>query len=285
MKKILLIFLFLQCSISFATTKTQPLDINYNLTFIVVEQTNSRGDMNRFSVSQEALEPDSTVQSFSMILPNILSKDLASITGVIKIGDSLWTFVDQSIVNISGGKLIVHTKINVKNGETGTAKLISKEPYKTIKVVGNTEQNVIEFIEVGITISAKPKFVDKNTVCTAIELKLSEVLRESGEERETTVPVTSLRDLTTSVDLTMMQLEVLGELSIDKKVNVEKGIPFLRNIPLLGKLIFSTTEDHYYQTKLYIVGGINPTNEADIENYKELRKEAEKLINKRFPLK
>ena len=270
------------------TTKTETLEKGSNLyyRFLIVEHTNSRGDLSRFGVSRKELDPDEMVQDLSISLPVISSAtDMATLKGTVKIGTEMWTFVNEAIVNIGDGKLIVDTSIYVQDGNEGQAKYLTKEPYPSVKVAGNQLQRVIEFIDIGITIKVTPKILDDNMVSTKINTIVSEVLRESEEEGLLRVPVVSSRDMSTCVALHINQLEVLSELTVDKKVVLSKGIPFLRNIPLLGKLLFTTSEDSTAKTKLYIVGGFMSDGSHRYDGFDRDYKTNKEEIRKHFPFK
>lgn len=268
------------------TTNTLEKGSNLYYRFLIVEHSKSRGDLSRLGVSKTELDPNDTMQDLSISLPVISSAtDLATMKGTVKIGSEIWTFVNEAIVNIADGKLIVDISIYVQDGNEGQAKYITKEPYPSIKVMGNHLQKVIEFIDIGVTIKVSPKIQDDNTVITKINTVVSEVLRESEEEGELRVPVVSSRDMSTCVVLHVNQLEILSELTVDKKVVLSKGIPFLRNIPILGKLLFTTSEDSSMKTKLYIVGGFMSDSNNRYDDFKEDLKTNKKEINKHFPFK
>ncbi|HUS50247.1 MAG TPA: hypothetical protein VMZ91_08770, partial [Candidatus Paceibacterota bacterium] len=88
-----------------------------------------------------------------------------------------------------------------------------------------------------------------------------------------------------TVNMEIMQLKVLSELSVDKKVKTEKGIPYLRKIPYIGRLFFATTEDSYENTKLYIVGGIVPSGGQDLKEFYAFKNKVENLAKERSEYK
>jgi len=252
---------------------------NITMSFFIVERMDSRGDINRTSVQRESNDQDQTLQDFSIILPkNASNTEMASITGVLNLGGDVWTFINESILNLNSGRLVVNTKLSVKDKGKGDTKLISKEPFDTIKVVGNTEQRVTDFIDVGVILSVSHVVIDENTVQAEISVSISEVLKEPDQGRGTTVPVISTRDVNTMIDLEVNQLNILSELTVDKKINTESGVPYLRNIPFLGKVFFTSKKETVARTKLYIVGGVNTGNKKRIEAYNSLKKENESII-------
>ena len=286
----MIVFMLLFTSALADTTETQvmaPGD-NVEITIIVVEMSESRGDMNSTEITKTAsTENDDVLQEISLVLPtlNTPAGTAATLSGVLKIGDDIWTFINESVVRIGSGRLVVDTKILTQDTKLCTEKLVSKEPYDTVTIVGVVQFPVIEFIEIGVDISATPTIKEGNIVNLSSTIKISEVMREAPEERQTTVPVTSSRDIVTNVDLVVGQLSVLGEMNMKKRLDMKSGIPFLRNIPIFGNFIFSTTEIQYVQTRLCIVAGVKSENKEAMERYKYLFEENETRIDKKFPFK
>jgi len=68
----------------------------------------------------------------------------------------------------------------------------------------------------------------------------------------------------------------LSELTIQKMVDMESGIPYLRKIPYIGKALFAHTSRQVVNTKLYIIGGVSGRQEEQIEKYEALKKEIQK---------
>jgi len=284
MKTFITLFFLLMSVFSFADT-TKTIDNGLYFRFLILEHSDARGDTNRFSINKEELNPDSKFQGFSISLPAITNaSDLASIKGSLKIGTEVWTFINESIVNIGDGKLIVDAALNVNNKGEGTAKFISKEPYPTIKVAGNQLQRIIEFIEVGISIKVKPE-IKGDKVESYVSVSVSEVMRQSEENNEFQVPIVASRDLETFIDFNFGEMEILSELTVDKKITLSKGIPFLRNIPWIGKILFTSSQKSITKTKLYIVGGVDMANKNNLKSFKKKMNESREDIEKTFPFK
>lgn len=250
---------------------------NLNISFFIVEHVDDYGRSHRFAANKVDSSPDATLQGFSMLISTILpEREIGDIAGVFRIGDELWSFATKSISLLDSGRLVVNTRISVKDKEKGTAELISKEPYMTIKVIGNREQTVTEFIDVGAKIEAQPTILPNGLVHANVQMSISEVLRENDRRiRGTLVPIVSFRTVNTSIDFKPGQLEMLSELTIQKTVDMESGIPFLRKIPYIGKALFTHSSRQLVNTKLYIVGGVSGRQEEQIRKYEALKKEVE----------
>jgi len=251
---------------------------NLSISFFFVEHVDDYGRSHRFAANKAETSPDATLQGFSMLISTILpEREIGDITGVFKIGNELWSFTTKSIAMLDSGRLLVDTRISVKDKEKGTTELISKEPYMTTKVIGNREQKYTDFIDVGAKIEAQPTILPSGLVHANMKMSISEVLRENDRrERGTRVPIVSFRTVNTSIDFKPGQLEMLSELTIKKMVDMESGIPYLRKIPYIGKALFSHNSRQVVNTKLYIIGGVSGRQEDQIRKYEALKKEIEK---------
>lgn len=253
----------------------QP-DTNLDISFFIVEHTDETGNSHRFSADKVQASSGNNVQDFSMLFSTILpEREIGQVSGVFRIGEELWEFGVDSVVKIGTGRLIVNTKLSVKDKQKGSTELISKEPYRTTKVIGNKEQNVTEFIDVGVKIEAQPTIQKNGLVYSIMKMSISEVLRENDRSRETRVPIVSFRTVNTSMDFEPGKLEVLSELTIQKTVKQDAGLPYLRNIPYLGKLLFTHSSEELVDTKLYIVGGVSAPQGEMIKKYEALKKKVE----------
>jgi len=186
---------------------------NLNISFFIVEHVDDFGRSHRFAANKVDSSPNATLQGFSMLISTILpEREIGDIAGVFKIGDELWSFATKSIALLDSGRLLVNTRISVKDKEKGSTELISKEPYMATKVIGNREQKITEFIDVGAKIEAQPTILPNGLVHANMKMSISEVLRENDRrERGTRVPIVSFRTVNTSIDFKPGQLEMLSE--------------------------------------------------------------------------
>jgi len=261
------------------------LDKNSNLeiSFFIVERVDGQGKSHRFSANKVSSSPDATLQGFSMLISTILpEREIGDIAGMFKIGDELWAFASKSIALLNNGRLLVSTRLSVKDKQVGSTELISKEPFMTVKVIGNREQNITDFIDVGVKIKATPTILPTGLVQAQLKMSISEVLRENDNTRKTRVPVISFRTVDTTIDFRPGKLEQLCELTIQKTVDQESGIPYLRSIPYIGKFLFSHTSRQTVNTKLYIVAGVSAPREAQLKEYEALKKKVQEEVTKKM---
>jgi len=245
---------------------------NLNFTFIIVERSDDQGQSHRFFAEKTQASSGNTLQGFDLLINTILpEREIGDITGMLRFGDEVWKFRSRSVVDITKGRLIVNTKISVQDKQKGTAEMISKEPYRDVKIVGLREQTVTDFIDVGVKIEAQPTVLPNGKVHANMKMSVSQVLRENDRSRETRVPIVSFRNVNTAVDLIPGQLEVLSELTAQKTVRLKSGLPYLCKIPYLGPLLFSHTSEEIVDTKLYIVGGVEGLQKELIKEYEALK--------------
>jgi hypothetical protein len=189
------------------------LDKNSNLeiSFFIVERVDGQGKSHRFSANKVSSSPDATLQGFSMLISTILpEREIGDIAGMFKIGDELWAFASKSIALLNNGRLLVSTRLSVKDKQVGSTELISKEPFMTVKVIGNREQNITDFIDVGVKIKATPTILPTGLVQAQLKMSISEVLRENDNTRKTRVPVISFRTVDTTIDFRPGKLDPIG---------------------------------------------------------------------------
>jgi type II secretory pathway component GspD/PulD (secretin) len=118
-----------------------------------------------------------------------------------------------------------------------------------------------------------------------MKMSISEVLRENDRSRETRVPIVSFRTVDTGMNFTPGRLELLSELTVSKTIKVKSGLPYLRNIPYLGPLLFTHSSDEKVNTRLYIVGGVSAPRENQIKEFEALKKQIEEENNKKTRFK
>lgn len=284
MRLYLLSFLLFFCSsVTARTTDTLSVGDRVRIAVGIVELNHAIGNVNQLSINRDVADgSQNTIQDISITLPSLLTPDsnLGIIEGSFLTGESVWSFILKTIVKEGEGRIISDTFGVVNDGQTLTFDASSKEPYQSIKVIGNSEQLVIEFIDVGVKAKLVPK-VKEGAVEVSFDFEISEVLREAEEKESIPVPVISVRHITTTLTVKDDELVILGGLDQEKKIIVESGIPFLRRIPLIGAF-FSSKERKRAKTHLYIIAKVSPIKEKDDKGYRKLREENSKEITPGF---
>ena len=156
----------------------------------------------------------------------------------IALGD--WTALITAVSSTSNSNILSSPSITVMdNGEASF--IVGEEvPVLTGSTAGSNNSNpfqTVERKEVGIKLKVVPQINEGNSVQLTIEQEVSNVLGASGA-----VDVRfAKRQLNTSVMIQDGQMLVLGGLIDERAAESESKVPFLGDIPYLGRLFTSTS--------------------------------------------
>jgi type II secretory pathway component GspD/PulD (secretin) len=141
--------------------------------------------------------------------------------------------------------IISRPKVAVREGGKARIESITKIPYSEIIVTASGFTTAAKYLEVGVRLFVTPRLVGSNTVSLEIDIEASQqtgtaatVLTNSGDIISN--PVLATRSATTQVYLKPGQAVILGGLITERTVEDEKGIPLLKDLPILGALFRST---------------------------------------------
>ncbi len=170
-----------------------------------------------------------------------LASALAGVQGAaigIALGD--WTALITAVSSQSNSNILSSPSITVMdNGEASF--IVGEEvPVLTGSTAGSNNSNPFQTVdrkEVGIKLKVVPQINEGNSVQLNIEQEVSNVLGANGA-----VDVRfAKRQLNTSVMIQDGQMLVLGGLIDERAAESESKVPFLGDIPYLGRLFTSTS--------------------------------------------
>lgn len=172
-------------------------------------------------------------------------------------------------------------RITVADREEARILVGSKEAYVTSEVTtteGGTYHTTdhVEFVDVGVSLTVTPVINKEGFVTMRIrpevsstdETKTVELTNPDGSTR-TIVPHVTTSEAETTVVIKDGTTLIIGGLMKDTIVDHREKVPFLSDIPLLGKL-FSTTGKSKEKTELvifltpYLIEGDSTTKEAEL---------------------
>jgi general secretion pathway protein D len=135
----------------------------------------------------------------------------------------------KAVINVSTSIPIVTSQAATLGGigTTGTG--------TTPTVVG---QQTIEYRDAGVILTVTPRIGERGTVALDVKQEVNDI---GGPEPPTGSRRINKREAETSVVLVNNQTLVLGGLITDRREFIRRGIPLLRDIPILGYL-FGFTE-------------------------------------------
>ena len=118
----------------------------------------------------------------------------------------------------------------------------------TIEITGYAERDL------GIKLEVTPHINDKGDIVIDLKPEISDLLGYDVLDavRGIRAPRYSAREAETQVMLRDGETLMLGGLIRENTVNYKKKVPFLGDIPLIGRVLFTKTEDAIQKTELII---------------------------------
>jgi len=107
----------------------------------------------------------------------------------------------------------------------------------------------VEYRDAGVILTVTPRIGEQGTVALDVKQEVNSI---GANQPPTNSPIINKREAETSVVLSNNQTLVLGGLIQDTLKTSESGIPFFKNIPLLGYL-FGTKQRQMQKTELLIL--------------------------------
>ncbi len=119
-------------------------------------------------------------------------------------------------------------------------------------------QDIMTFYdeEVGISLKVTPRINENGRITLNVKAKIEDIIGYTGSA-EAQKPITISRSITTRTTVIDGETAALGGLLKEDVIQSRQRIPLLGSIPLLGKLLFSSTSEEKKTTDLIIL--ITPT--------------------------
>ncbi|OQW95362.1 MAG: type II secretion system protein GspD [Beggiatoa sp. IS2] len=175
------------------------------------------------------------------------------------------------IVNYASGSLNINALLNfvastnditilsrpsilVRNNQEASMNVGSNEPFlsgiNTSTINNSLLSNDVQYKDTGITLKVTPRISDDGT----ISMKIYQEVSQLGPGRTTqNLQSFTQRKVETSVVVRDNSAIVIGGLIETRNKNNEQGIPVLKNIPYVGKYVFSSTDKEQIRTELVLI--------------------------------
>ena len=160
---------------------------------------------------------------------------------------------------IGDTKILSSPRIMTLNNQEAKILVGTKEAYITsttsMGASGTTvTAQTVNFVDVGIKLYVTPTINDGGFVSMKIrpEVSSSKNTTLTSEDKKTTIPIVTTSEAETSVLVKDGVTIVIGGLKKDKRDKTTKRLPILGDIPLLGYL-FGSTSDEASKTELVIL--------------------------------
>lgn len=159
--------------------------------------------------------------------------------------------------------IISRPKVAVREGVKAKIESITKLPFLQVQSINNSGNaaTALAFQDVGVQLYVTPRLVGTSNIALQIDIEASQQTGTAvtfevggiGSGSTISTPILSTRSAETLVYLKPGQAVILGGLISERIVEEESGIPFLKDLPLLGYLFKSTFEAKENSTLLFFI--------------------------------
>ncbi|MEE8360011.1 MAG: secretin N-terminal domain-containing protein, partial [Candidatus Omnitrophota bacterium] len=143
-------------------------------------------------------------------------------------------------------QLLSNPKISVINNQEARIHVGERQAYvTTTTTTGQTTTTVSEevtFVDVGIQLSVTPTINDDGYIRMKIKPEISSVTDTLITPSGNKIPIIDTSTAETTVLVKDGATIVIGGLRKDEKTKAESGVPFLKDLPLIGKLFKASLE-------------------------------------------
>ncbi|MCK5219279.1 AMIN domain-containing protein, partial [bacterium] len=215
--------------ISRLDTKAQQVMIEARIVEISRSNKQELGISWDVTSTDPAIDPQFTVTS----IPEAV-RAVATITlGMLKSGVDLNATI--SMLEAKGAaNTISNPRVATLNNQTATLKASKNIPYQTSMVSNGVVSNVIEYLELPITLTVTPQITkDRQVLLNPLVLEVTTIVKEGAP------PITSSRSATTQMLVKDGETIAIGGMVRDEEYIKESKVPLLGDIPLLGLLFKS----------------------------------------------
>lgn len=234
---------------------------------------------------------DGYVAGFDSFPSSLTTPALPTLGSGITLGymsnNSLRALVRALETNTKANILSTPTIVTLDNEE---AEILvgSNVPFITGSTSGQNLDPDRQFVtvvrqDIGITLKVKPRINENDSMTLAIEQTVENIATSTAATADI---ITNKRNIKTNVLLENDQVLVLGGLITDETSNVERKVPILGHIPLLGRL-FTSTQAKVQKNNLMVF--IHPliladradSNTVTSERYNDMRNKQQQYNDKR----
>jgi general secretion pathway protein D len=182
------------------------------------------------------------------------SSGIGSLSGLVlnQVGGRL-TAILNTIASESEMSLLSRPSILVRNNEEATINVGTNEPMITqlnSSTVTTQISNSVQYKDTGITLKVTPRINDEGIV----NLKIYQEVSSLGATRTTqNLQAFNQRKVQTAVVVKDGDAIVIGGLIESRGKDSAQGLPGLKDIPIIGKTLFGTTDQSNSRTELVLI--------------------------------
>ncbi len=178
-------------------------------------------------------------------------------------------------------KILAEPNLTVRSGEKGNFHVGTRYPIQVITGTGANTSVGIQYEDIGIRLNFAPLVLETGAVRLKVDPAEVSSITSFVQFQSVSAPIVDTRTVSTSVDLRDGESLILaGLLSEDMKKNISK-IPLLGDIPILGALFRSTTDELNQRELVFfitpkLVSPMAPGTKPELPGSKPLTPEEER---------
>ena len=153
---------------------------------------------------------------------------------------------------IGDGNLLANPRIRTHNKEKALIRIGDRVPVitTTSTSTGFVAENV-QYLDVGLKLEVEPTIFPNDEISIKLALEVSNILKEIISKSGTTTYQIGSRNASTVLRLKDGETQILGGLITDQDIQTANRVPFLGDLPVLGRL-FSSQKDSKDKTELIL---------------------------------
>ncbi len=142
--------------------------------------------------------------------------------------------VIKFLIENNKARILTNPKMTTVNGKEASLFIGDRIPYEITKVSGGTATTEVQFTEAGIKLTLTPSIIEDDYVVVTVAPEISFIYAWAGENEQ--YPWVRTREAKASVRVRQNETFILGGLiSEEDKESIDK-VPFLGDLPFIGKL-------------------------------------------------
>ncbi|MFT7667444.1 MAG: hypothetical protein ACI8X5_000123 [Planctomycetota bacterium] len=198
--------------------------------------------------------------------PNSATSDTGGefFAGISSIHDGVtYAAMFEALASYENVSIISRPKVATRDGVRAMLKATENIPYLKVTGINNSGNatTALDYQNVGVQLYVTPRLVGTSTIALQIDIEASQQtgsavtldIISGTDSRTVSTPILSSRSAETTVYLKPQQAVIIGGLISERVVEVESGIPILKDLPLLGYLFKSTRESTEHATLLFFI--------------------------------
>ncbi len=193
---------------------------------------------------QERTQSRDVSRTFSELQSAVLSADAFSLTL-------------SALKQLNGADVISNPKLIVASGETASIHVGRQDPEIRAVADNNLQGRLTyersDWIESGVRMEVTPIVNTEDVISVIIKPVLSRVIgfQESGDTR-VQIPILSTREIVSQFNLPSGKTVAIGGLTETQDQEQVKKVPFLGDIPIIGKYLFTHTHKERVQDEVIV---------------------------------